>query len=80
VPVVVNSFTNVGAPSPTFDLTSRAPAPDITNALSLVSKATSGPPSPTVSSQTRSGGSRVENGVSLAIGALALSAARLLLS
>ena len=78
VSVVVNSFTNAGAPSPTFDLTSRAPAPIITNALPLVSKATSGPSSPTVLSQTRSGGSRVENGVSLAIGALALGAARLL--
>ncbi|KAL2038316.1 hypothetical protein N7G274_008965 [Stereocaulon virgatum] len=80
VSVAVNSVANAGASSPTFDLTSGATAPIITNKPSLASKATSGSSSPTVASQTRSGGSRCENGVSLAIGALALSAVRWLLS
>ena len=70
---------SAGGPSSTFGLTSQ-PATPLTTTPPLVATKATRPSSPTVSSQTKSGGYRVEYGTSLAIGALALSAAQLFLN
>ncbi|KAK3177998.1 hypothetical protein OEA41_000130 [Lepraria neglecta] len=76
--VSVDTVT-ASAPSHTFGLTSRPTTPLTTTPPLVATKATKSS-SPTVSNQTKSGGYRVEYGASLAIGALALSAAQLFLS